>query len=192
MDIDYVIMGHVDRADYVDDLFWQLAPQKLNFLHYEIDDGALGVWENAKRAWLRPAVKPGAQYRVVIQDDAILCDDFTAKAEAFLEQHKGHVVSFYYGDDPKHNKWVQPDHFDAPLYHAVCLAIPTKQIPDMIAYCDKKPEAIGDDMKIKRWLISQNRTCRYSNPSLVQHRDIPSIVDPTKPTRQSAIYKQGE
>lgn len=188
MKIDYVIMGHESRRDYIDDLFWQLIDCPINFLAYEIDNGSLGVWENAKRAWLHPAVKPGADYRVVIQDDAILCDKFGVKAEQFLSDHDGQICSFYFGDEETRTKYIRPDYFDAPLYHAVALAIPTKMIPAMVAYCDGRKEIDGDDMKMKRWLISLNRTCRYSNPSLVQHRDIESIIDPTKPLRQSAIF----
>lgn len=190
MKIDYVIMSHPSREQYAEELFLQLLDQNINYLAIETDRENLGVWENAKHAWLRPAVKPGANYRIVIQDDAILCDNFIQKAETFIEQHAGHVISFYYGDNPQAHKEIKPDYFDTMLNHAVCLAIPTAEIEDMIQYCDFQPECTGDDMKIRRWLITNGRTCRYSNPSLVQHRDIPSIVDPTKPVRQSKIYKQ--
>lgn len=181
MNIQYAIMGHVSRSTYVDDLKFDLNTQRAS-----IDDGTLGVWGNARKTW--QLISETSDYGIVIQDDAILCDKFKDKAELFIEQNYGHVISFYFGDSRKSFKYLRPTKFDAPLYHAVALAIPSKEIADMIQYCDQKPEAIGDDMKIRRWLISQNRICRYSNPSLVQHRDIPSIVNPEKPLRQSAIF----
>ncbi len=175
-------MGHILRSAYFDSFKEQLG----NDLRFSIDDGTLGVWGNARNAWAM--VNTESDYGLVIQDDAILCDNFKTKAEQFIEQHDGQTISFYYGDDPTHNHFIKPNHFDTMLNHAVALAIPTKQIPDMIQYCDFQPECTGDDMKMRRWLISQQRTCRYSNPSLVQHRDIESIVDPDKPKRQSNIF----
>ena len=187
MKIDYIIMAHESRGQYAMDLMYKLTEQKVR-PRMVMDGRGLGVWENAKMAWSIPPRE--GDYRVVIQDDAILCDNFIQKAEAFIQHHAGHVISFYYGDNPQAHKEIKPDYFDTILNHAVCLAIPTAEIPGMIQYCDFQPECTGDDMKIRRWLITNSRTCRYSNPSLVQHRDIPSIVDPTKPVRQSKIYKQ--
>lgn len=178
MNIDYVVMAHTSRIGYLYDISFHLNNPKI-----VIDNGFFGVWGNAKRAW--SAIDINSDYGVVVQDDAILCEGFMERVEQFLTEHDGQICSFYYSND---SKWIKPDHFDAPLFHAVCLAIPTHMIQDMIEYCDTRYEVYGDDMKIKRWLISKNMTCRYSNPSLVQHRDIPSIIDPTKPIRQSDIY----
>lgn len=183
MKIDYIIMAHKSRKEHYERLANQFDDIKLC-----IDYQNQGAWAIAKQAW--DMADKDSDYTVVIQDDAILCDNFKNKAEAFIEQHAGHVISFYYGDNPQAHKEIKPDYFDTILNHAVCLAIPTAEIPGMIQYCDFQPECTGDDMKIRRWLITNSRTCRYSNPSLVQHRDIPSIVDPTKPVRQSKIYKQ--
>jgi hypothetical protein len=180
MIIDFVLMGHVSRETYHRSILDQLWGRKCS-----IDDGTLGVWGNAKRAW--QLINSKSEYGIVIQDDAILCDNFVDEAEVFLIDHMGQIVSFYFGEDPK---WIMPRWFDAPLFHAVCLAIPTHLIPDMIEYGDLKTQVEHDDMKMKRWLIANNKTCRYSNPSLVQHRDLPSIIDPTKPLRQSTIFKQ--
>lgn len=181
MNVDFVLMGHVSRETFHSQIVDDLGVSEMKS---SIDDGSLGVWENAKRAW--QMVDKKSDYGVVIQDDAILCDHFALLCTQFLEEHKGHVISFYFGDDPK---WIKPNYFDAWLSHAVCLAIPTSQIDDMIKYCDKRTEVFGDDMKMRRWLIKNYRMCRYSNPSLVQHRDIPSIVNPDKPVRQSAIFE---
>jgi hypothetical protein len=186
MKIDYIIMGHHSRQTYSDQLSDQIS-EATGICSTVIDTQTQGAWTIASQAW--QLVSPQSNYGLVIQDDAILCDDFTTKAESFLKEHNGQICSFYFGDDPDKQHWIKPDYFDAPLFHAVALAIPTKLIPDMIQYCDTRNEIEGDDMKIKRWLISQNRTCRYSNPSLVQHRDIPSIINPQKPKRQSAIFQ---
>lgn len=187
MNIDLVLMGHTSREKYHQQMVDDLCRYEMKA---SIDDGTLGVWENAKQAW--QLVDERSDYGIVIQDDALLCKNFILRASLFLSKHRGQIVSFYFGDDPNNERWIKPDFFDAPLFHAVCLAIPTYLIDDMIAYCDQRPEVYGDDMKMKRWLISKNKTCRYSNPSLVQHRDIPSIVDTTKPTRQSAIYESSQ
>lgn len=181
MRVEYAVMAHESRFEHMIEV-----ATHLNTGFLSVDDGTLGVWGNARKCWL--TIDPGSDYGIVIQDDAILCNDFRNKAETFLEQHKGHVISFYFGHQRKSVKYLRPEYFDAPLYHAVALAIPSDQIIDMIRYCDKKTEVEGDDMKIRRWLISQNRTCRYSNPSLVQHKDISSIVNPDKPVRQSNIF----
>lgn len=183
MNIDFVVMAHTTRTKYIPSIVEHFDESKIT-----IDDGTLGVWGNAKQAW--NMVDPKTDYGIVIQDDAILCDDFKYRAETFISQHNGHFISFYFGHSVKTFKYLRPQYFDAPLHHAVALAIPTPLIPDMIAYADTRHEIDGDDMKMKRWLISKNMVCRYSNPSLVQHRNIPSIIDPTKPPRQSAIFKK--
>jgi len=183
MNIDYIIMAHKSRKEHYERLANQFDDIKLC-----IDYQNQGAWAIAKQAW--DMADKDSDYTIVIQDDALLCHNFQEKAEQFIEQHKGHVISFYYGDNPQAHKEIKPDYFDTILNHAVCLAIPTAEIPGMIQYCDFQPECTGDDMKIRRWLITNGRTCRYSNPSLVQHRDIPSIVDPDKPLRQSTIFSQ--
>lgn len=82
MKIDYIIMAHHSRSAYLKDLLWQLPQDKTTA---SIDQGTLGVWENAKRSWSK--VDPKSDYGIVIQDDAILCDGFTKKAEQFLTEY---------------------------------------------------------------------------------------------------------
>lgn len=188
MNIDYVIMGHVSRGTLIDDLSNELLGQGIDLLTVVTDCETQGAWNMAREAWSMADIT--SEYTVVLQDDAQLCDDFKEKAEQFLTEHNGQVISFYWGDDNATRKYERPGYFDFMLSHAVCLAIPTHLIPEMIEYCDQCDAVEGDDMKMRRWLISKNMTCRYSNPSLVQHRDIPSIVNPEKPVRQSAIFQQ--
>lgn len=177
-------MAHVSRGTFVDSLANALD---VDAIKVSVDDGTLGVWGNAKQTW--QMIDKKSDYGIVLQDDAILCNNFKHKAKQFLIEHQPQICSFYFGQQNK-TKYIKPHYFDAPLFHAVALAIPTNMIDDMISYCDKRTEVFGDDMKMKRWLISQNKLCRYSNPSYVQHRNIVSTIDPTKQTRQSDIFKQ--
>lgn len=60
MKIDYIIMAHHSRSAYLKDLLWQLPQDKTTA---SIDQGTLGVWENAKRSWSK--VDPKSDYGLV-------------------------------------------------------------------------------------------------------------------------------
>lgn len=186
MKLDIVIMGHVSRAEQHKYLQEQLGA----YTKFSIDDGTLGTWGNCKRSW--NMIDPKSDYGLVLQDDAILTEKFINKASTFISKHKGQTISFYYGRRPATDHYARnakDGYFDMDLAHGVAIAMPTFEIPSMIRACDKYPEIMTDDMRMKRRLKALGRRCRYSYPSLVNHARLPSIVDPTKPIREALKFE---
>lgn len=186
MKITYILVGHVARQQYHQTILDKL-PKPLS----SIDDGSLGVYGNSRQAW--QLLPKNTDYGVFIQDDVILTDHFVEKTRYFLETYTTlfypRITSFYYGYD-RPQEYIEPDYFEADLYHGVCYALPKKHIDSIIEYCDRQT-IYGEDMRLNRWLIANNQTCLYSNPSLVQHRtDLPSIDNPNKKPRHSNIFLQ--
>src|SRR5690554_6094958 len=116
-------------------------------------------WATGKRAW--DAHDPGADYHLVIQDDAIVCEDLLAGLEAALEVlgPEG-LVSAYTGTG-------RPDQYNVRrgLRHAgakghswmptkslcwgVAIIAPTSTIGDMLRWCSHSSKArMNYDMRV--------------------------------------------
>lgn len=145
-------------------------------------------WANGVRCW--EAYDPAADWHMVIQDDALVCEDLMAGLEAALDVlgPEG-LLSAYTGTG-------RPDqlHVRKALRHAndkghswmctkslcwgVAIIAPTATIPEMLDWCSKPPRTrMTYDMRIGQYYrdVLGWRTW-YTVPSLVDHRDGPSLV----------------
>lgn len=145
-------------------------------------------WANGRRCW--EAADSGADYHMVIQDDAIPCEDLLAGLESALDVlgDEG-LVSAYTGTG-------RPDqtHVRRALRHAtgkghswmttrslcwgVAIIAPTATIPDMLKWCSHGSKTnMNYDMRVGRYYrdVLKWRTW-YTVPSLVDHREGPSLV----------------
>lgn len=145
-------------------------------------------WSNGKRAW--EAHDPGADYHLVIQDDAIVCEDLLAGLEEALDVlgPEG-LVSAYTGTG-------RPDQYNVRrgLRHAaekghswmptkslcwgVAIIAPTPTIGDMLRWCSHSSKSrMNYDMRVGRYYrdVLGWRTW-YTVPSLVDHAEGPSLV----------------
>lgn len=117
---------------------------------------------------------------MVLQDDAILCTDFLARSEDALANVPGPgVVSFYLGTGRVEKRVAQVLPSDEPfvqmerLFWGVAIAIPTAMVPWMLER--------GEDYRRQRLQYDDRigdafKGCWYTNPSLVDHRDSPSLL----------------
>lgn len=187
MKISISVMAHPSRAE-----FFPYLREKLGDIPFAIDEEGKGVWANRKKALaLRD---PKADFHLIVQDDAIICDDFLKKAKDVLDGvGKGGMiaVSFYYGRQKLkqkealrglHHGYVLNDWLTWGL--AVCL--PTKIIPGMIEFCDKM-KMPQDDHRIARFLKLNNIKVYYPIPSLINHRIGKSLVN--DPGENRVAYK---
>lgn len=182
------IMGHPDRAGSVNDLNDALgdwAP-----ISWDQEGPPSGnadrVWRNARSAWLMH--DPAADWHVLIQDDAVVCRDFLAGLEQALEHvpQSNAIVSPYLGTggmvgqkwaslggraDAAGASWVVAE----KLMWGVCIAIPTRYIGEMIAFADRRV-GVPDDMRVAGWVKRTSREVWYTWPSLVDHRQVPSLT----------------
>ncbi|MGP3708500.1 hypothetical protein [Gordonia paraffinivorans] len=156
-----------------------------------LDPGLWGPGHNHRRAW-QLANTTAADWILVIEDDAILCTNFTARLHAALETAPTPVVSLYLGTnyptryattttqaitqaDQTGAHWItQPT-----LNHAVAVAIQQHHVTPMLNHTEHTNKPI--DEAITQWMRTNNIRCSYTHPSLVDHRDNDTVIDGRTP-----------
>lgn len=182
-----------------------------NEIPFSIDYRSAGVWANCKQSWL--LYDPTAEYHVVIQDDAIVCENFLVRAEEVIEQaEKKHeelknrplngdkigplfAINFYYGSRAK-----LQDEADRGLKEGflvrhtpswgVAICLRTEWIREMIEYCDRM-NIPQDDARIAAYLKHKNIMSYFPIPSLIDHRtgkETPSLVGDPGDYRQAFYF----
>lgn len=178
------IVGHPDRQDLVDNLRQQLKPDAVC-----MDTENLGCGRNHLRAIQQAyghAVEHYSQWIVVLEDDSVPVPDFRKHASEALQYAPTKLVSFYLGiNHPSQYQYnfskavkeqvswiVHPS-----MRHAVGYAIGTKYVPSlrecMIPLLDRNwapDDAISEYAKSHEHLVS------YTNPSIIDHQDFPSVI----------------
>lgn len=178
MKLSVSIMAHPSRAQYVEGL-----KNILGDVPVAVDTGD-GIWRN--RVAASQMYEPTAEYHLVLQDDAILCNDFMKKAVDVIDKRRGDAISFYFGkrgvrivgdreEEIKKNgglvwNW---------LGWGVAICLPVKIIPGLIRFCDAMTRyARHDDTRMSHYLRKISMNIFYPVPSLVDHRtDAKSIME---------------
>jgi len=188
-------MAHPKRSRYVPDLERQLP-------------GATVVWDKINNRWdtgrrSMAAYDPEADWHLVVQDDAILCDDFLAGAQAALGHAPEVPVSFYTGKtrpyavevlravqqvQRQRASWLA---MRGPLW-GVAVAMPVALIPGMLDACEDL-DVPNYDMRMSEHFDRIGLECWYTIPSLADHRtgpDNPSLVQDrgSSPKRSAHFY----
>lgn len=187
MKISASIMAHPDREPYVMDLLSVLDHDVP--VHWDPEGPPSGsgdrVWRVARAAW--QLYDPGADYHVMLQDDAVPCPDFLAGMERALDHVPDDALVIPYLGQGKNvpRRWAdmaaRADAVGASwvrshtMMWGVCAAVPTRFIPDMITWCDTKA-GMPDDMRVGRWFQRRHIDTWYTWPSLIDHRLVPSIT----------------
>lgn len=173
MKLSISVMAHPKRQE-----FFSYLKERLGDVPFSIDDGKGLIW-NCRNAW--SMFDPTADYHVVIQDDAIVCNDFKNRAEKILEEAQGLPVSFFHVSPLSYKKYKEQrketGHIIQPnLSGGVALCLPTKMIPAMLAHYDADTVP-HDDHRVGRFLFSINTPIFFPFPSLIDHRvGNPSIM----------------
>jgi hypothetical protein len=173
--VNYIIMAHVKRAKYV--------PKLIDTLGCPVswDKGDLGLVNAHIQAWeMMPTDKP---YGCVIQDDVILTSDFMRKAEYHVQQGldlygPDIAYHFYMRNKPTLRHLVNhPENhvlLDG-LYSGNSICLPTHHIAPMIEHFKECKDVKGGDRRIHSYLRSQQMKVYFPLPSLVDHRNLPSL-----------------
>lgn len=156
-------------------------------------------WRSAQRCWRAPASAP---WKLVLQDDVILCDGFLGKVLAALAEKRDSLVTFYVGRYPNSaarnvvaalesgSRWA-----DIELENwtpCLALAMPSEWGYDLAAYTDRRsfpPGFVADDAIISHWRQEMgHRACWATVPSLVDHDNgVPSLMMTDANTQRMAI-----
>ena len=198
--MDYLVgvVAHQDRADDLAELR-ALQPAVI-----EVDDGTLGCGGNhlATLRALQKRVDPYT-WAVVLEDDAVPVKGFGEQIYAALNVAPTRIVSLYCGSGyPAQYQRLFTEaiqtHEDAcwllhpQLRHAVGYAIhPSIIRPVTVGMETAIAKRYAPDDAISHWAMRNRETVGYTNPSLVDHKDGPTVIDyrmhlgrPTVPGRK--------
>jgi len=160
------VMAHPSRAE-----FFPYFNRMIGDVKFSIDDGC-GIWENRKRATLM--YEPDADYHLVLQDDAIICENFLELAQKTIDREKECAYSFYFGNRQNMRKTaidglVNGFAITNWLSWGLAICLPVRIIPEMLEYCDKM-SGNHDDTRISRFLKKKGIKIFFPMPSLIDHR----------------------
>lgn len=181
--IDYAIgiVAHVDRGAMAAELSDKVHPKLVN-----PDDGSLGCSGNHAFVQSRLASEPG--WSVILEDDAVPLNDFHADLQDVLEISPEPIVGLYLGCGYPSNwqqRIVDAIAADTPLIicprllHAVGYALAPEIKKDVAAWMGargRKGPGMAPDEAISVWAAAHGHRVVYTNPSLVDHRDTPTVI----------------
>lgn len=182
--VSVTVMAHPDRERFIPELLRRLdRPAEVIWDRYG------DRWDTGRRAML--AYDREATHHLVIQDDALVCNDLVAGVERALEHvpakagvptplclYAGRIRPFrtyverLVDRARESTSWLTM----AQLHWGVGIVLPTSLIEDCIAWGDGRSDIANYDKRISRYLDSQRITVWYPWPSLVDHRTSPSLV----------------
>lgn len=172
-------MAHPKRAEFLPYLL-----EKLGNCQIAMDEGH-GLWKNARRAW--KMYDPNADYHVVIQDDAIVCNKFKERALETIKQSEKvfkngpHLINFYYDNIlapiTKIEEIINQGYITrSKVCWAVAICMPVSLIDEMLSFADSINDP-RDDERITGFMRSKRLKCYFPIPSLIDHRtDATSLV----------------
>lgn len=171
--ISVAIMAHPKRKRFVAQLTEQLDAEV-------VWDQRNNRRDTGRRAWR--AHDPKATHHVVLQDDAVPCQDLIAGITELVKHTGDQPVSLFYcrtgprmlpidliGRLANQGKYSGVDL--EVLYTGVGLVLPTSHIRDMLAWTDRQKHA-AYDMPIWRYYQRRKMNVRYTWPSLIDHREL--------------------
>jgi hypothetical protein len=179
--VSLVLMAHPKRWAFVEEL-----KEKLHDPYVVWDDGSNDRWSTGRRAML--SYNEEATHQLVIQDDALVCSDLVAGLERALEHvPEGSPVCLYVGRvRPSYERmkvaakecarvkasWLVMD----GINWGVGVCVPTSCIEEMVQESDKV-QVSNYDSRMSGYFTRRNIPVYYTWPSLVDHRDSPSLVE---------------
>lgn len=176
------VMGDIRRQAMIDRLVVELDAESAGVpLDVVVDGERNGCWETARRAWelTNPAA---AEWRLIIQDDAMPCPGFWGHVFAALAAlpDQARIVSFFgiyspstpVGESVREvlasgGHWVRFDACDTGL----CMAIRSADVADMLQFAAQHihPRCVIDDYHYSMWCRARRHEGWFAVPSLVEH-----------------------
>lgn len=183
------IMAHPMREPLVAELVHLLGPVNIPIAWDTVATPSREPeqrWATGRQGW--SLHDPGADWHVVIQDDAMPAPNLLPGLARALDHVPDdvHLVSPYLGTRrpaqiawtttaqrarQARASWVQ----SRTLGWGVAIAVRTAVIPDMLRGADRLT-GIPYDSRIGRTMAAMGSMCWYTWPSLVDHRESPSLI----------------
>lgn len=179
------VMAHKRRAEFIPELLDRLELGDDAVVWDRVNDR----WDTGRRAMLH--FDPAATHHLVVQDDAVVPRDLIPGVERALDHIPAGTndptpMCLYLGNTTPHRYWVQKaaqlaseqqaSWLRLELHWGVGIVMPTELIAPMVRWGDRNSQIANYDKRIGRWLRGEGIRTWYPWPSLVDHRDSPSLV----------------
>jgi hypothetical protein len=190
MKLSISVMAHPSREQFFDYL-----RKRLDNPPFAIDQNN-NLIENCKAAWRMH--DPEAGFHAVIQDDAIVCENFKYMATGFIARMENQRITA--GELPYAYNFFTIVSTQVKLSEyrgysieqrnrgGVAICLPVNQIESMLEFYDTLTDK-HDDYRIGQWLLKMNfKTC-YPIPCFIDHDDNnPSLCSHPKLMRRAYKY----
>lgn len=196
------IVGHVSRTDAVYEL-----QQRVDADVTSMDDAAFfSIWESTRRCAENHmkvlnhlhSLSTKGEWVVVLEDDAIPCPAFRTEVAAAAKNAPSQLVGLYMGTGnpsgevqrgirdalAEADAWVTADYFIS----AVAYAIPHELVQNLIHEC----KMMDDEwpLRITRWSQQVGLLTSYTVPSLCDHADIVSTINPAPEVERQKLPRR--
>ena len=180
--IDIKIMAHPSRQKNVRRILKQLNLTESNVIWDDRKEFG-GAMYTARKAWLAP-FPDGCSHRIVIQDDAEICNNFILIANQIVKTHPNEIISFFHIDKMTNNTRYCKCR---SLPGGVAIMLPKEFILEFFDYVDNSiqldcPKNLlneilkADTDCLRLWMRHKKIQCITTVPSLVQHLGDISLV----------------
>lgn len=185
------IMAHPVRQSRAEQLVYRLEDHGVSIVW----DTTNTVWDTGRQAWLAGIGSPYTHW-MVIQDDALVCRDLIPGVEQALRYTSpSSPLSLYVGQSRPFADYVESLVQKAENSQAsfittnkinwgVGIVVPTVQIAAMIDYCDRRSDKMYD-RRLGKWFLHQGIRVWHTWPSLVDHRNGPSVLGHRREDRRA-------
>jgi hypothetical protein len=192
------VMAHISRVEAANALLAKIAGDLMVIDHGE--PSVAGENANGNLAW-RGLSGSGAEWAIVLQDDALPIEGFREYAEQALKLAPETAVSFYVGTgrplaaqvshtlqlaDQHGATWLEADE----LYWGVAVAMPVTELPGYLDWSDRITH-LRYDSRIGNWFHRSGRPIRYTWPSLVDHADGQTLAHRAMPDFERRAHRLG-
>lgn len=181
------VQHHPSRAELLDRLLPALAPLPVEVIADPEPEGKRSAWRTYRECLARPT---GADWIVVVQDDAIPAAGFADALPTILAANAGALVCLFTAGAPvrlahrvreAHGRGVRyARHGWLDWTPTVATAWPAGQARRMVEWADRKGipgDAQGDDNLVGKFVTSTRAECVLTAPCVVQHPDdAPSLI----------------
>jgi len=192
----YVVVAHGSRVDMATSLANQLDAAM------SIDTGDLGSNGNHDLAW-RMASEGKQEWSAVVEDDVLLVDNFHGHVEDALNHIPSPGILSLYAGYPRPAKDRVKKAIDAAvsegksfirhnsLLWGLAVIMPSRLVPSMLDMVSRANH-LEYDQRFTYWTTRKRIPVYYTVPSLVEHRDEPSLIWNDRPPRKAWVFGQPE
>lgn len=172
---DIRIMAHPSRKEYVTSLLKHLNMSEDIVVYDDRPNGGDAIYTSEK-AWLSPITDASITHRIVIQDDALLADNFLEKVNDIINTVPDNPFSLFnmFTDELPEYRYKSCCYFITHEISGVAILMPIEDIQPCWNWINSQKGTDNyckhDDVMIARYFEMQKKPAYTTIPSLVQHR----------------------